>query len=190
MILRRRELLIAFAIVYGFFTVLFFMIRKQETFTHHCGGLRSQCLSFCCEDPIVCQDAIIRDSFNKTLEKKMYSEARQFDYNILHGKPTCSSLQPIDDHQWGISSVNFANDSNLHWLNQIHFLFKLGKVFQLGENNVRRLHYDEYCFTEKTEGDQVTWKALSCRRHTVLLIIVQFSSNHFFLNQFFTTFSI
>lgn len=102
MALRKRDLVIAFAAVYGFFVMLLLIEFKKSSLKSPC-EMESPCLQFCCKNTTLCNETIIRATVNGT--KIDHFDTKQF--TILLGKPTCSSLGPLkDSREWSFSFVS------------------------------------------------------------------------------------
>jgi hypothetical protein len=102
---KKKDVNIAFGFAYGVFLMYVYYITKENPIRPDCDWGRP-CIRFCCSNSSLCNDSLIRNSFNEN----KYSELS--DFIILHGKPTCSLEAVKETEQW---KIRYVSSHNKHW---------------------------------------------------------------------------
>jgi hypothetical protein len=102
MALSKKHFVFAFVAVYGILMMLILIEFKFDTEATFCDH-RMSCVPFCCKNATLCKETTIRNTINQTAIKKFYGT----EMTILYGKPTCSSLGPVEKPKtWGFALVS------------------------------------------------------------------------------------
>jgi uncharacterized protein YcsI (UPF0317 family) len=110
---QRRDFVILLASAYGMLAIVVFFEQKHSNnkiIKLPCEW-DDPCVRFCCRNKTLCsKDKNIRENFKTPFLKKFSNDAdaeadAEF-YKILHGKPTCASMETVNDGEWSFDMVS------------------------------------------------------------------------------------
>lgn len=174
---KKKDLVIAFSVVYLFLVMIQLYVGKKSSVETPCDGADKEfhkCLRFCCKNSTFCNEKIIRSTIKDSEFFKIFNEK---SFSILYGKPTCLSLKPLTEEElWGFTGVSFVCTGS--WVIIIWNSTQIGDEFMKEKQESLFYSHDHYCLEETTTESSVSWTPLVCQRKLVQHEVIIFSCEY------------